>query len=47
MTAEPERGAFEVPGSGRVSSLLLAPEGARLGYVFAHGAGAEIGRAHV
>ena len=45
MTAEPERGAFEVPGSGRVSSLLLAPEGARLGYVFAHGAGAGMRQA--
>ena len=30
-------GSFEVPGSGAVSSLLVRPDGARLGYVLAHG----------
>ena len=33
-------GTFEVPGAGAVSSLLVQPEGARVGYVLAHGAGA-------
>jgi uncharacterized protein len=32
--------AFEVPGSGRVSALLVRPPDARLGCVLAHGAGA-------
>ena len=31
---------FDVPGSGRVSALVLAPPHATLGYVLAHGAGA-------
>ena len=31
---------FEVPGSGRVSALLVTPPNAALGYVLAHGAGA-------
>ena len=38
-------GSFQVPGSGAVSSLLLRPDGARLGYVFAHGAGAGMRQA--
>ena len=32
--------SFEVPGSGRVSALLVNPPNAALGYVLAHGAGA-------
>lgn len=39
-----EKLSFEVPGSGPVSALLVAPAGARAGYVLAHGAGA--GMAH-
>ena len=35
---------IEVEGSARVAGLLVAPSGARAGYVFAHGAGA--GMAH-
>jgi len=35
-----EEYAFEVPGSGRVSALIVHPPGAILGYVLAHGAGA-------
>lgn len=32
--------SFEVPGSGRVSALVVSPPAATLGYVLAHGAGA-------
>jgi predicted alpha/beta-hydrolase family hydrolase len=32
--------SFEVPGSGRVSALVVTPPRATLGYVLAHGAGA-------
>jgi predicted alpha/beta-hydrolase family hydrolase len=32
--------SFEVPGSGRVSALVVNPPKAALGYVLAHGAGA-------
>lgn len=32
--------SFEVPGSGRVSALVVNPSNAALGYVLAHGAGA-------
>src|SRR5689334_13294070 len=38
MSAEPL--SFAVEGADRVSGLLLAPQGARACYVFAHGAGA-------
>ena len=37
--------SFEVPGSGRVSALVVNPPKAALGYVLAHGAGA--GMRHV
>ena len=40
MSGEAVGGALEVPGTGMVSSLLLRPDDAKLGYVLAHGAGA-------